>query len=175
MAELLKEDLLSHHLLLASLTEELQICKAAMSGGPVAFDEAKLVFKLEQTADLVGKLQETADTAAHQAMCMSTQLRRISSLDVVRMENYNYYDRMEKAEGSCHKLKTKLDQLIVYKDPEELFRFGLCVLPKGAVLQRAYAAPEPANVESAQLKRRIDEVRFVLSKKKLSLSCFTPA
>ena len=155
VAERLKEDLLSHHLLIAGLTEELQICKAAMSGGPVAFDEAKLVFKLEQTADLVGKLQETADAAAHQAVSMSTQLRRISSLDVVRMANMNYFDRMEKAEGWCHKLKTKLDQLIVYKDPDELFRFGLCVSPRDAVLQ----ASEPA-------QRRVAEVRCVLSKKK---------
>ena len=156
VAALLKDDITSHCLLIAALTEELTISKAAIACGSVAFDEAKLAFKLEQTANLVGKLQGVLESAEPQAVRMSTQLRRISSLDVVRMENFNYYDRMEKAEGLCHKLKTKLDQLIVHKDTEELFRFGLGVLPRGAVLQRAPVANPVPDV--GHLTRRIDEV-----------------
>ena len=134
--ESLEADIVRRDCLLAKLHEDLLICQTALEGGRVAFDEAKLAFRLEQAVELADAVQLVLESAGQQAGIMSTQLLRISSLDVERMRNYNYYDRMEKAEWRGRKLKAKLDQLIVHKDVEELFRFGLGVLPTGAVLQK---------------------------------------
>ena len=168
----LKETIEGDNLLMSSMAEEIEILKAA-AGSATSFDDAKLTFKLEQSVEMAGKLAAVIEELQEKVTDMHTSFFRLASLEPERMKNLNYFDRMERAEGSNHKLKSKLDQLLVIKDPELLFSFGLCALPKGAVLQKppmiiqalpsialpSYSAVASLSAEVEQLKWRNDRVR----------------